>query len=542
MDLVRAHKREFIALGLFLFLFWGFFPRTTRDWDILDDEEKQRGKRDYLKGLTGGGPTPNILVILADDLGRNDLLLYDRVNGVVETPNIEALAARGVLFSDATSTAAVSAPSRAGMLTGRIQNRAGFDSQPMQLYINSPLPSALVNLFINTDEMKRLPLGTYPKKDQLLKQGALPSEIYLQEALQARDYQTALMGKWHLGYGKEQSPNARGFDEFYGFLEAYTYYADPKDDNIVSFEHEKFWEKHILRTGNRKGPAAIQRNGKEVLEKRHLTDAITQEALDYLRKRNTKAGEEPFFLYLSYLAPHTPFQELKKYYDQLPQIEDPNRRLYGAMIKHLDDAIGELLAGLEELGLEENTLIFFGSDNGGAAYTGATDNGDLAAGKFTYFEGGIQIPLIMSWPGRIPRGLVYDQPVSLLDVFATSLGASGTPLPEDRVIDGVNLLPYVTGQITTPPREELFWKSDFNLTLRQGEWKLHYDVKQKRAHLYNLYLDKGETTDRAAQEPEVLERMIRRVLEYNKEMRPALWPRVMNYEIEVNGEIFVFAI
>lgn len=534
------NKKKLLTLSiLLLFSLWLLFPRISKDWDIIEDDALLSGKDKYLNSLSRSSGSPNIIIIMADDLGRNDMALYDEVHGF-QTPNLDALAESGVTFTDANASSPVCAPSRAGMLTGRIQNRYGFDSQPMQIYPTFPLLYYSFKYLVDTDEMHPVPLGTFPSKKEMEKQGVPQSELYLQEILKKAEYSTALIGKWHLGYGESQHPLNRGFDRFYGFLEAFTFFADPHDEGIVSYEHDLFWEKHIWNK-KRKGPSAIQKDAVVIDEKRHLTDAITEESLEYIEAHLVENPDTPFFLYTAYNAPHTPFQELRKYYDMFPEIKDENRRVYAAMIRHLDDGIGELLQGLDNLGLRENTLIIFASDNGGASYTLATENGDLAGGKLSQFEGGLEIPMLMSWPRHIPQGVEYDKPVTLIDVYSTVLEAVNLKAPSDRTVDSVNLIPYVLGDIEEEPHEALFWKSGFNLSIRREGWKLMFNKNNGEYQLYNIKLDRAESQDLSSQYPEKAKQLLQEALELESQCKPAMWPRVMNFEVEVNGKKYLFA-
>jgi arylsulfatase A-like enzyme len=219
-------KKIIIRLLILVATVWLFFPRFSSQWNLKEDEGRLKGKDDYLKKTAQkSSANPNILIILADDLSRNDLALYDPVHGIA-APHIEELAAGGTLFTDASAGSPICSPSRAGMLTGRMQNRYGFDSQPMQIYPVFPAYYQSAQWFLDTDEMHQVPFGTYPYPWEKKKQGVPQSELMLPEILKSKGYDTALMGKWHLGYGESQHPNSRGFDQFYGFLEAFTYYDD----------------------------------------------------------------------------------------------------------------------------------------------------------------------------------------------------------------------------------------------------------------------------------------------------------------------------
>ncbi|MBN2658541.1 MAG: sulfatase-like hydrolase/transferase [Spirochaetales bacterium] len=539
MKIIRR-KTLILAASALLFL-WLFIPRYSSKWNIAVDEEMLEGKREYLKNSVAapGRPSPNILIILADDLSRNDLTIYDKVNGI-DTPHIAALAEDGVVFGQALASSPICAPSRAGMLTGRVQNRSGFDSQPMQIYPLFPAYYYAAEIFLDTDEMSQTSFGTYPFPGEMKKQGVPHSEVLLPEILGEAGYGTALIGKWHLGYGAEQYPTMRGFDHFFGFLEAFSYPDDPGKEDVVSYRHDLFWEKHIW-SRKRKGPSAIECNGTVIQEDRHLTDAFTEESIDFIDRHLASDPGSPFFLYASYNAPHTPFIELRRYYDRFPDIIDDNRRIYSAMISHLDEGIGRLIEDLKDKGIYDETLIVFSSDNGGASYTEATENGGLAGGKMSQFEGGLEIPLIIKWPAVMEQTGTYEPVVSLMDVYPTVLGALGIPTPQDRILDSVDLLPYVGGEKDGEPHGSLFWKSDYNLTLRKGPWKLMVNTDRGSARLYNLDRDRGEYHDLSAEEPELMGTMMEELNAKAGECLPPLWPRVMDFEIEVHGKKYKFA-
>jgi len=212
------------------------------------------------------------------------------------------------------------------------------------------------------------------------------------------------------------------------------------------------------------------------------------------------------------------------------------------MIAAFDDALGTILDCLDSCGIAENTLVFFASDNGGATYTGATDNGALKAGKFAQFEGGIRVPMIISWEGVLPGGEVFEHPVSLTDIFTTSLCAAGCPLPADRPVDGVDLLPYLLGLEKGYPHPALFWRTDFNKAVREGKWKMVWNERDQQVFLYDLEVDPGEDHNRAGQDPERVEELKKRIMEWEDDMKDPLWPGVMQFIFDIDGEITRWAI
>jgi arylsulfatase A-like enzyme len=520
------------ALG---FLLWPV--KKSVSWNIGTDQQALRYKQDYLQSIRELGDDtigPNVLLIVADDLGRHDVSLYG--DSPLETPHIDKLGRNGLVFADAYATAAICAPSRAGLLTGRYQNRFGFESQPMQRYIRNEFEYLVFSYLIDTDEMRPIRSPDYPTPDNYAKQGLPISEITLGEIFQARGYDTALIGKWHLGYGEDNHPLNFGFDHHFGFLEAFSLYAPEDDPAIVNHHHDLFWEKHIWRQ-RRRGPSAIQRDGDVIDESRYLTDAIVEEAQAFIASAQQK--RKPFFAYLPFSAPHTPFQARRGDYDSLADVSDENQRVYLAMIRRLDWAVGELTRYLEQAGLADNTLIVFTSDNGGAAYTKATSNGPLRDGKFTQFEGGLAIPMMMYWPGRIVPERV-SAPVMLTDVLPTLNNLLGLPLPADRIIDGQDLLQ--PRREATLAQRPLFWRSDFNRAARFEQWKLLHNKKTNSIHLFDLSNDIGERRNVAQQHPEIVKQLMALLDAWESELEPAKWPRVMDYFTDDEGEGLWFAI
>ena len=246
-------------------------------------------------------------------------------------------------------------------------------------------------------------------------------------------------------------------------------------------------------------------------------------------------------LYVPFNAPHTPFQVTKKYYDRFPRVEDENKRVYYAMISAMDDAVGAITGKIKEEGLEENTLIFFLSDNGGATYTRATTNHPLKGGKMSDFEGGLNIPYLAQWTGKIPEGITYRRPVSSLDIFITSAEMAGVNLPEDRTYDGVNLLPYLTGEVQNDPHEAVFWRAEYNKIIRKGDWKLIMNELSGYELLYNLEDDKTEKQNVASQYPEIVSDLKNDFSAWDRTLGRPLWPRIMDYEYTIDGETYTFS-
>lgn len=534
-----TRKLALIALiaGAAAFLLWPMADDALSvRWDTAALEG---GKKRYLARLEARvrdtQRRPNVVLLLADDLGKEDISLHG--SPYVTTPNIDSIGHDGISFDSAYCSAPICAPSRAGLLTGRYQQRFGFELQPNNRYTRNMLEYLIYRYVIDTGDMVPILHDSVPPADSLDLQGLPPSEITLAEALSSAGYATAAIGKWHLGHGEYSLPLNRGFDYHYGFYEAFSLFAPVDDPDIVNVRLDDFADRHIWRQG-RRGLSAIRRQGEIIEESGYLTERIADEAIGFLRENR----DRPFFLYVPFSAPHTPFQAPREYVERFDHVRDPIKRVYYAMIAALDDDVGRILDELERSNLTENTLIIFAGDNGGAAYTGATDNGSLKGGKFTNFEGGVNVPAMLRWDGVVPSGTVHDAPVSLLDFFPTCLAAAGIPLPEDRVIDGVDLLPFVTGRTDDPPHRALFFKSDYNHAVRAGRWKLIRNLESAAVHLYDLVEDPGEANNLAADRPVVVDELTEILDSFVHELPGPAWPGVMHYVITIDGERLSFAL
>ena len=505
---------------------------------ITTDTELLSGKARYLDSIGAAevsGQLPNILLILVDDLGKNDISTYDPEG--VPTPALDRLAKNGIRFSNAYSTSAVCSPSRAGLLTGRYQHRFGFERQPMNRYARNRLEYWFVDHFINTEPMQLVSPMCSPSKEEIKRQGIPESEILLSEILEKKGYTTGIFGKWHLGFNEGFLPTQRGFREQYGFYEAFTYYAPEKSPGIVNYHHDYFANKHIWRQ-KRKGTCAIRENHRVIEEQEYLTFSIARRACRFMTEhRNT-----PFFLYVPFNAPHTPFQVPVEYYNRFSNEKDKNKRVYYGMISALDDAVGLIMDQLDRLDLTENTLVIFTSDNGGAAYTGATDNGILQAGKITQFEGGINVPMILSWESHLPEGRDYTPPVSLMDIYTTCASQAGISPATDRTYDGIDLLPLMKDRNPDTVSRPLFWRTDFNKAVLFGEWKLLWNVRDSQLFLYNLQDDPGEQVNLATEYPGKVNELKQKIESWESELKDPMWPGVMEFRFDLDGVTTLWAI
>lgn len=388
---------------------------------------------------------PNIILIVADDLGYGDLGVQGGRD--VETPHIDRLARQGVRMTDAYANHASCAPSRAALMSGRYQHRFGFENNPGPAQQTSPAVA--------------LPRDA----------GTLP------ERLRAQGYATAMVGKWHIGFLPENLPTARGFERFYGFLDgAMAYTADA-----------------------RSGGKAMWRGTEPAPMPAHTTEAFTDEAVDFIQANR----EWPFFLYAAYNAVHAPLQTTGPYLARFAHVQDPERRTYLAMLAALDDAVGRIVGAVDGAGLARDTLIIFTSDNGGPTWQTTSSNGPLNGVKALLLEGGIRVPTVLRWTGRLPPGRTSAAPATGFDITATALAAAGSPRTPD--LDGVDLTPILAGRTRPDPNRRLYWRSGPQGAMRAGSWKL---VKAEDGwFLFNLARDLGERRDLATVEPERLARM-----------------------------------
>ncbi|HMO41775.1 MAG TPA: sulfatase-like hydrolase/transferase [Phenylobacterium sp.] len=443
-----------------------------------------------------GERPPNVIVILADDLGINDITTFGGgvAGGLVPTPNIDALAARGANMRQAYAGTAACAPSRAMIMTGRYPTRHGFEFTPTPGGM-----TRILDLFYN-DGTRPLPLLRNKAAERELPpfsdQGLPGSEITLAEILKTRGYHNVHIGKWHLGDGPEFGARAQGFDE--SLLLASVLHMAEDDPGVVNAKigFDPI-DKFLWARGQH---AATFNDGPMFKPPGYLSDYYTDEAVKVIEANRNR----PFFLYLAHWGVHTPLQATKADYDALPQIEDHTLRVYAAMVRALDRSVGRVMEALEAQGLADNTIIVFSSDNGGPGYIGLSElNRPYRGWKLTFFEGGIRVPLMIAWPGRIAPGLTLDPPVSHLDLTPTLAAAAGASLPADRVIDGQDLLPFLTGAPPRPrPHETLFWQDGYYLAVRHGDWKLQTSTRPNKDWLYDLSVDPTEQNNLAARRPD----------------------------------------
>ena len=473
---------------------------------------------------------PSIVVILADDLGYYDTSLY---GGTPSTPNLDRLASQGARCTAGYVVSPICAPSRAGLLTGRYPQRFGYEIINHERYPHNRLERGVARGLVEGQGWEIDPDVRVPPAEAIAAQGLPRAELALSEVLKQAGYETAIFGKWHLGTAPDKVPLARGFDHHYGFLEAFSLYAPPEDPDVVALRQDYYADRYEWKIG-RSGASAIRADGVEVDEPAYLTDRIAEEAVAYLRAPHTN----PVFVYVPFSAPHTPLQAPRDRWAAITDAPSPEARVYRAMIGALDDGVGRILDAIDAAGKSEQTLVFFLSDNGGATYTGATDNGPLAGGKFSNLEGGVRVPFLVRGPG-VPVGATCDAPVSALDVFQTSVAAAGARLPTDRPYDGVDLRPYLAGA-SGPPHPALYWRAGGASAVLQGRYKLISDETTGAVALYDLSTDPGESTNLSRKNPEIVSDMSALLQTWEADLRAPLWPPVMRYRTVHDGLDWLF--
>ena len=388
------------------------------------------------------GGKPNILVILADDVGYGEFGFQGADD--IPTPNIDSIARGGIRFTQGYVSGPYCSPTRAGLMTGRYQTRFGHE-------------------FNSTARVSGLSL----------------QETTIADRLKGLGYSAGVVGKWHLGDGMEYRPMRRGFGEFFGTL-ANTPFFHPTNfvDSRISPETRPVTDDSF-----------------------YTTDEYAERSVDWIEKHK----DGPWFLYLPFNAQHAPLQATQKYLDRFPNVKDEKRRIFSAMMSAMDDAVGRVLDKVRALGQEEETLVFFLSDNGGPTASTTSRNGPLRGFKSTTWEGGVRVPFCVRWTGTLPAGKTYENPIIQLDILPTALAAAGVTAESDspdRPLDGVNLLPYLKGERTDKPHETLYWRFGPQTAIRHGDWKL---VTGREGGLvtglFNLAEDIGESRDLTDRDP-----------------------------------------
>ncbi|MFN3151299.1 sulfatase-like hydrolase/transferase [Bremerella sp.] len=405
---------------------------------------------------------PNVVILFSDDAGYNEFSLHGAE--LFPTPRINSIATNGVRFTNGYVSGTVCSPSRAGLLTGRYQNRFGHEFNIPPVYSDS----------------NGLPL----------------EETTIADVMKQAGYQTVALGKWHLGYAPKFHPMERGFTDFYGFLQgARSYFPLDKPTRL----------NQLLRNREPVRPERFE----------YMTDELAIAAADYI----AKSEDRPLFMYVAFNAIHTPNHVLQSDLDSLG--EDKRQAKHRAMTIALDRAVGTVLDAINEQGIQDNTIVIFLNDNGGAT---GHDNTPLRGKKGSTWEGGIRVPFVMQWPNRIPKGKVVDEPVIALDIFPTATKAAGVSDSPGLPLDGTDLTPFLTEKAKTPPHQVLYWKSGANWAVREGNLKLVVaNGGSGKPELYDLSQDAEEKVDIAAQHPAQVEKMEAMYIEWKKDFPTPTW-------------------
>ena len=474
---------------------------------------------------------PNIIVVLVDDLGFNQISSYGggMANGKFKTPNIDKLASDGVLCTNGYSSSPVCSPSRASLLTGRFATRFGYEFTPT----TSSMMKA-VNIFSKKNEVVD---GIYhnDRSENIIdieQMGIPQSERTIAEMLKPEGYHNIHIGKWHLGHAKDFLPRRHGFDESLR-MDQGSLFLPEDDDDVVNAKID-FDPIDKLLWGNL--PYAVNFNeGTRIKPEGHLTDYLTNEAVKAIEKNKNR----PFFLYLAYWAVHSPLQAKKEDYEKLSFIENHEERVLASMVMTVDRGVGKIRDVLKKNNIDDNTIIIFTSDNGAPGYIGLPDlNKPYRGWKLTHFEGGVHIPYIVSYPNKIPKGKIYDGRVSNLDIFSTVASVAGVDLNRNDLreikFDGVNILPYLSGANEGEPERILFNKSgDYSFLIKDG-WKLQVDLVQNKKWLYNLNQDPIEKINLIESNIEKLNELELILSNKLSEQVKPIWPSLLDWPIFID--------
>ena len=418
---------------------------------------------------------PNIILLFADDAGYDDFGFHG--SKVMKTPHLDSIAKDGMVFRQAYVSDPTCGPSRAGLLTGRYQQKFGFEEN------NVPNFMSPNSKFLGAD--MGIPL----------------TEKTMGDRLQALGYKTAVFGKWHVGGADRFHPTKRGFDEFFGFRGGRRSYFKRKIEGTIE-EDLEYMERGF---------------GNLAETDTYLTDALGNAAVDFIEENK----DDPFLIFLSFNAPHTPMDARPEDLAEFPELEGI-RKINAAMTLAMDRASGQVLDKLDELGLADNTLVIFTNDNGGPTDQNAGNNYPFSGTKSNHLEGGIRVPFVAKWPEVIPAGTEFQYPVSTLDLVPTFVAVGGGETAGLDKVDGVNLMPHITGEKTDRPHQTLFWKKDARAAIRDGDWKL-IRMPDRPAELYDLSKDTSEQVSLASENPEKVKELYKKIYNWEKTLAQPMW-------------------
>ena len=514
----------FLTILISGFLLWEFkvniiiwaLPTVINFINPVQDNIPTKWPEGPLERLDQNDSRPNIILILADDMGYNDISLHNggAADGTLETPHIDSLAKNGVWFNKGYAANATCAPSRASIMTGRYATRFGFEFTPVpdlgQLVVRWLAEEDDDNLRARIDNEIARNLPSF------MDQGMPSDQITIAEILKTQGYYTAHIGKWHLGHSSGMSPLDQGFDDSLSLAGAY--YLPEDHPDVVNAKFETSIDKMVWSGGQY---AARFNDSNYFTPDKYVTDYYTDEAIKVIEKNKNR----PFFLYLSHWAIHNPLQAVRSDVEQMSHMSGHNLKVYSGMIRALDRSVGEIIRTLKELNIYGRTLIFFTSDNGGANYIELEDiNKPFRGWKISFFEGGIRVPFILSWPDQIDPGLKFDKPVHHFDIFSTIASAANVQIPMDRKIDGVDLMPYIKGEKIANPHQTLFWRSGNHQAVLHENWKYLISKKEGTKWLFDTDQDPLERNNLININPEKTSQIENLLAMFNSEQANPLYP------------------
>jgi arylsulfatase A-like enzyme len=438
------------------------------------------------ENMAGAAKRPNVVLLFADDAGYADFGFHG--SQIMKTPNLDRLAAEGVVFSQAYVSDPTCGPSRAGLLTGRYQQKFGYEENNVPGYMskNSALDGADMGL-----PLEQVTMGDYMK---------------------SLGYKTGFFGKWHLGGTDEMHPTNRGFDTFYGFRGGDRSYYAYGPDHPARKQQATFFDKKME-----------EGLGKFEEHDGYLTEVLADRVNSFIETNQN----EPFFAILSFTAVHTPIEAKPEDLAEFPELTGVRQQV-AAMTLAMDRASGEVMVKLEELGLADNTIVVFTNDNGGPTDKNASSNLPLSGTKSNHLEGGIRVPYVMRWPNKIEPSIVYDNMVSTLDLLPTFYeSAGGTDYKFE--VDGKNLVPYLTGEKKGQPHDTLFWKKETRAAVRHGDFKL-IRYSDRPAELYNVAEDISELNNIASEHPQKVRELFKMIYEWELTHERARWVLKRQFE------------
>lgn len=503
--------------------------KTSRDaQDVLPSRELAWQRGPASRPVSDGAQPPNIILIVADDLGYNDISTFGGgVNGTVKTPGIDRLAAEGAVFRQSYSGASTCAPSRAMLMTGRYPTRTGFEFTPTPAGMVKTVMSVRDSLGGSNTLPTIYDAEMEASQPPYAEKGLPASEVTVAEVLKDRGYYTAHIGKWHLGRQNGMAPHEQGFDD--SLLMHSGLYLPEDDLDVVNAKLSFDAIDKFLWAGMSYSATFNSGDADRFKPDGYLTDYWTDESIKVIKANKNR----PFFLYLAHWGVHTPLQSTRADYDAVGDIKPHRKRVLGGMVRALDRSVTRILDTLDEEGIAENTVVVFTSDNGGAGYIGIPDvNAPFRGWKITMFEGGIRVPLFVRWPSKIAAGTAVNTPVAHIDMMPTLVAAAGASEPADVELDGISLLPLATGDETAKwNRETLFWQNGHYQVVRHGDWKLQVNDRPTdglQKWLFDLADDPTERVNLADTRPDKVRQLDALLAEHQASSRGPLYPSIVN--------------